>query len=203
MFNKVNKWWDKKWKSLKYEFNSALFVSFMVIIAYIVSNPVLTYIDDEYGLNMYMWFMMSHFFKLMPFIYDEYKRYNKNTCKLSVLSKLYFSFKKAIIQVGITDVILLASSYIPIVGNIVGILGMIPMIGDPLLFIGAYLFQIINEHLNPFYYLQVKFMTWIADNFLGTKFGDKCANPYFIMSLGAMFASMGVYTYNEVSGIFP
>ena len=41
MFNNPAQWWKKKWASLKYEFNSALMVSFMVVIAFVVSNPIL------------------------------------------------------------------------------------------------------------------------------------------------------------------
>tara|TARA_B110000879_G_scaffold146499_1_gene190065 strand:- start:3585 stop:4193 length:609 start_codon:yes stop_codon:yes gene_type:complete len=202
MFKTIDNWWNKKMTSLKYELNSALIVSFMVIIAYVVTNPILNMLDEEYGLNMYIWFLLSHMFKLMPFILDEYKRYSKNCTNLSVFSKLYFSFKNAMIQVGITDIVVLVSSMIPIIGNIVGMLGMVPIIGDPLLFVGAYLFQVINEHLNPLYYLQKEFMEWIVNNIFNTKFGSKCANPYFILSLGAMGASMGAYTYNEVTGMF-
>ena len=151
---------------------------------------------------MYLWFMLSHLFKLMPFVYDEYKRFNKNKCKLSVFSKLYFSFKKAIIQVGITDTVLMVCSFLPIISNVISIMGMIPIIGDPLLFVGAYLFQVLNEHLNPFYYLQQKLVFWITNKIFGTKLGNKCANPYMLLTLGGFFASMGVYTYNEVTGLF-
>lgn len=202
MFNKINNWWDKKWTSLKYEFNSALMVSLMVVIAFVVTNPVLNMIDEEYGLNMYVWFLLSHLFKLMPFVYDEYKRFSKNCGSLNVFSKLYFSFKNAMIQVGITDIVLLVSSYVPIVGNVVGILGMVPVIGEPMLFIGAYLFQVINKHLNPFYYLQKELTEWFVNKILGIKFGGKCTNPYLLVALGAMGASMGVYTFNETTSLF-
>ena len=202
MFNKIGDWWNKKWASLKYEFNSALMVSLMVVIAFVATNPVLNILDEKYGLNMYMWFLLSHLFKLMPFVYDEYKRFSKNCKNLSVFSKLYFSFKNAMIQVGITDVVLLVCSYVPIVSNVIGILGMVPIIGEPMLFIGAYLFQVINEHLNPFYYLQKELAEWIINKIFGTKLGEKCANPYLILSIGALGASLGVYTFNEVTGMF-
>lgn len=198
MFEFINKAWNK----MKIVFNNAMIVSFLVIVAFIVTNPVLTFFDDKYGLNTITWFLCSHLFKIMPFIYDEYKKFTTNCPKLTVSEKLWMSFKKALVRVGTIDVFLFILAFIPIINDIVGLVSYIPIIGQPMLFVASYLFIIINQYLNPFYYLQEEFVTWVLNTILGLHLGDKCANPYFFLSSIGLTSSGFIYFANETMDLF-
>lgn len=200
----ITDFFKKKWNSLKYEFNSALYVSLFVLISYLVTNPVLNILDDKYGLNNFMWFGLSHIFKVMPFIYDQYKRYGDKCSnkKYNVLQKIYFSVKSSLFTVAMIDFGLFILGYVPIIGNIISVFGYIPLVGEPALFIAGYLFLIINKHLNPFYYLQEKLFFYIFEKLLGIKFGE-CEEPYLLLA-GVGFAGSGLlYVVNEVMGLYP
>ena len=88
------------------------------------------------------------------------------------------------------------------IGNIISIFGYLPLIGEPALFIGGYLFIIINKHLNPFYYLQEKLFFYIMDKILGIKFGE-CEEPYLVLAGGGFVGSALLYIVNEVLALSP
>tara|TARA_B110000977_G_scaffold195723_1_gene274693 strand:+ start:412 stop:1029 length:618 start_codon:yes stop_codon:yes gene_type:complete len=204
MFNKINDFFKKKWKNLKYEFISGLYVSLFVVMAYLATNPVLTILDDKYGLNNYVWFGLSHIFKVMPFVYDQYKRYGDkcNKKKYTVLQKIYYSVKSSLFTVAMIEIGLFILGYVPVIGNIISMFGYIPLIGEPALFIAGYLFIIINKHLNPFYYLQEQLFFYLFNKLLGIKFGD-CEEPYLVLAGGGLVGSGLLYIVNEVMELSP
>ena len=65
--------------------------------------------------------------------------------------------------------------------------------GDNISIVGYFILPDNNSKIND--YLDGKPIKF-------TKFGEKCANPYLILSIGALGASLGVYTFNEVTGMF-
>ena len=195
MLNKIKDYFKEKWQDLKYELSSALYVSLFVLIAYIAANPVLNCFKNCYGLNDFLLFGLSHIFKVMPFVYDQYKRYDDKCAnqKYTVLQKIFFSINSSLFTVAMIDIGLFILGYVPIIGNIIYLFGMVPFIGEPSLFIAAYLFIIINKHLNPFYYLQERLSFYLFDKLLGMKFGE-CEEPYLLLAASG-FAGSGLFYF--------
>lgn len=148
-------------------FDSVAFFVGAVLMSGTISNLFLNYIDEKYGVNTILWYVIAYLFLLLPMSIHRYSNQTDN-CK-NILEAL----KESAVTIGSVDILLFGITLTPVVGTLFNLLDYVPHVGTPLTWLASY---------TLYYYLSTIFKFLIK--------ADKCTNISLIKALGFFIVSL-------------
>ena len=135
-------------------YDTILFLVLSVLFSSTVSNLFLDFLDEQYGVNTFIWYFITYISIMLPVSIFKYNSSSSKCKKRDSFNNMIQALKDTAVTVGIVDILSLVIIFIPVIGSMVDVIEYVPLIGTSIVWLGCFFL----------YHYSTKFFTLFIKN---------------------------------------